>query len=489
MAVHSRLAWRHILKLGALGLALSVVILAGGVSNLSLYAQSETGSRPPAHLGYGVHIGPHLPAPPAVIQDLGMDWVKVYDAGQIADYPMLRVLYRMDLDWPNDWDYFRADVARRTREVIGRGVAAIEIHNEPNLSLEWPRGPNAWEYTQMLRVAYETIKSIDPNMIVVSGGLAPTLTTPDRGAINDLDFAREMLQNGAADYFDAFGYHPYGFNQPPEADPNQSELVFRRVERVRDLLVQYGAGDKPIWLTEFGWLRDPAEGDFNCAGQAGIAGFEWMVLPVETQADYTVRAFDYIDRHWPWVGPVFLWNLNWQQYDYDYEDECSHLRWYGLTEPDGTPTMTYHAVAAMPHRYSSYLPRLDANPAPLLDDETGEASAITVNEAGLPTFSIAAFCPRTIPVGAFEVVNSGWPVALTVRLEPQTFPGQGMPEVFVSTPEVRFGDDVTVYADVSDTAPGDYLLVVNLRGTYQGRTISGHARLLLQVENSPVNCQ
>jgi acyl-coenzyme A thioesterase PaaI-like protein len=34
----------------------------------------------------------------------------------------------------------------------------------------------------MLRVAYTVIKEVNPNIIVVSGGLAPTITTGDRGA-------------------------------------------------------------------------------------------------------------------------------------------------------------------------------------------------------------------------------------------------------------------------------------------------------------------
>ncbi len=459
-------------------LTLCALLLAAPIA-----AQSDE-SLPPPHLGYGIHIGPHLNAPPEMIHELGMDWVKVYDAGQVDDYAAFRVLYRMDLDWPDDWAYFRSEVARRTRELVQRGVDAIEIHNEPNLALEWPRGPNAWEYVQMLRVAYEQIKAIDPNVIVVSGGLAPTLTTPDRSAINDLDFAREMLENGAAQYFDAFGYHPYGFNQPPEADPYEHELTFRRAERIHDLLVAYDAGDKPIWMTEFGWLRDPSEAGANCAESPAFSGFDWLRVPLSVQADYTVRAFAYADRNWPWAGPMFLWNLNWQLYENDYEDPCSHLRWFSLLNADGTPTATYYAVAAMPHRYSLYLPRLEARPVV----PEGQVT-IPINREGQWIYTIAAFCPRVVTVGEFEVINTGWPAALNVTLEPQSVPIAGMPQVFVSTDQARVGDRVTLYTDVSATAPGEYLLVVDMQAVYGDRPISGHARLLLRVENSPVNCQ
>lgn len=447
-------------------------------------AQSgEEAPLPPAHLGYGIHLGPHLEAPPAQISQLGMDWVKVYEAGQVADYPNFRTLYRMDLDWPNDWDYFRSEVARRTRELVSFGVDAIEVHNEPNLSLEWPRGPNAWEYTQMLRVAYEIIKGIAPDVIVVSGGLAPTITTPDRGAINDLEFAREMLENGAADYMDVFGYHPYGFNQPPETAPAPDQLNFRRAELIRDLLIEYDAGDKPIWLTEFGWLRDPAESGRDCTNSPALAGFDWMRLPERVVADYTVRAFQFADRMWPWAGPMFLWNLNWQLYEHSYEDACSHLRWYGILEPDGSPTATFTAVANMPRRYSAYLPQVTAQPV------ASEGEAPPLNRDGQWTYPIAAFCPRMVPVGEFEVTNTGWPAAVNFTVEPQNAPAQGMPQVYVSTDQARFGDRVGVFADVSNTAPGEYLLVVNLRGVYGTRPVSGNAMLLLQVENSPVNCQ
>ncbi len=460
-----------------------LILLAGGTPTLAQSPTETPQPLPPAHLGYGTHIGPHLPAPLETITGLGMDWVKVYDAGQVDDYPTLRVLFRMDLDWPNDWAYFRSEVERRTRELVQRGVDAIEVHNEPNLSLEWPRGPNAWEYVQMLRVAYGIIKAVDPNVIVVSAGLAPTLTTPDRMAINDLDFAREMLENGAAEYFDAFGYHPYGFNQPPEADPTQNELTFRRTERVRALLDEYDAADKPIWLTEFGWLRDPAEGGLDCTGSPALSGFEWMRVSSQVQADYTVRAFAYADQYWPWAGPMFLWNLNWQMYDYEIEAACSHLRWFGLLEHDGAPTVTYRAVAAMPRRVSAYLPQVETVPL------SADGLPLPLDSASVWSVPLAAFCPRQVALGEFEVRNIGWPAAVIFDVQPQNFPMQGAPQVFVSTATARFGDRVTVYADVSYTAPGDYLIVVNLSGLFGERVIAGNARLLLQVENSPVNCQ
>src|SRR5262245_13928123 len=126
------------------------------------------GDMPPPHLGYGIHIAPNTTFDPNLVNALGVDWIKVYDPVQAANFPDKRVLFRLDLTWPNNWDQFKIDVANRAHDLIGQHIDAVEIGNEPNLVNEWSRGPNAWEYVQMLRVAYTSIKSANPNIIVVS---------------------------------------------------------------------------------------------------------------------------------------------------------------------------------------------------------------------------------------------------------------------------------------------------------------------------------
>ncbi|HLY28548.1 MAG TPA: hypothetical protein VKQ72_19530, partial [Aggregatilineales bacterium] len=202
------------------------ILCASPTSPVRIHAQD---TNPTPHLGYGIHIAPNTSVDVSLVNALGVDWVKLYDLSQTKLFPDKHVLYRLDLRWPNDWNAFKSAVADQARTLASLHIDAVEIGNEPNLVNEWSSGPNAWQYVQMLRVAYTSIKSANPNIIVVSAGLAPTLTTGDRGAINDLDFAKEMLDNGAAQWFDAFGYHPYGYNLPPEADPKTHELVFRRV--------------------------------------------------------------------------------------------------------------------------------------------------------------------------------------------------------------------------------------------------------------------
>ncbi len=71
---------------------------------------------------------------PAWIDQLRMDWVKVYETGQIAMFPNKHILFRMDLPWPDNWDAFRTSVRERAAQLAALGVDAIEVHNEPNLA-------------------------------------------------------------------------------------------------------------------------------------------------------------------------------------------------------------------------------------------------------------------------------------------------------------------------------------------------------------------
>ena len=55
-------------------------------------------------------------------------------------------------------------------------IHAIEVWNEQNLNREWTsvHGLDAEKYVELLRATYQTVKSIEPGTIVVSGALSPT---------------------------------------------------------------------------------------------------------------------------------------------------------------------------------------------------------------------------------------------------------------------------------------------------------------------------
>ena len=427
--------------------------------------QAQGSPKSAAHLGYGIHYAPNTSTNPALVSALGMDWVKIYQTGDAEKFPGKHILYRIDFKWPTDWDAFRTEATNRAHDLIGSPIEAIEVGNEPNLINEWNSTPNAWQYTQMLRVVYTEFKAVNPNLIIVSGGLAPTLTTPDHGAINDLDFAKEMLDNGAGQWFDAFGYHPYGYDQPPEADPARHELVFRRAERIRALLEQHGVF-KQIWLTEFGWLRNPAEDGVSCSdNDPDFRGFAWLRVSGTAQADYLVRALQYADVNWPWAGPAFIWNLNWSQSGVG---PCNQMRWFSLLHGDGSPTLAFQRIQQMSKHYSDYLPDIELH-----------ADTMTAN--------VSLGCLHRVPLGSFSISNSGYPVPAPLTITPANGPAPPFAESPITT--VRVGDTVTIFANPTGvTQPGQYTLYINVSAQVSGRVLSQTIQGYVVVSASDYNC-
>lgn len=223
-------------------------------------------------------------------------------------------------------------------------IQAIEIWNEPNLSREWcDQPPNPPQYVQLLRVGYEAAKRADPGVIVTTGGLTPTESW-DPTAMPDTVFLEQMYQAGAKPYFDVLSAHGPGYKASPEMSPDDvvasgSEygghrfFCFRRVEDLRQIMVNYGDGGKQITLTEFGWTSDEVH-----------PAYAWHKVSEEQKADYLVRAYNWAKQHWrPWIGVMFVWNITASGFGPDNE-----VYWWSVTEPDGTPRQAYNALANMP---------------------------------------------------------------------------------------------------------------------------------------------
>jgi hypothetical protein len=397
------------------------------------------------HLGYGINVGPHLKVPPTMLTELGLDWVKIYDLNQVDEFPDQHILYRTDVrGYPSSISAWEQEMVKLANRLELLGVEAVEIGNEPNLIIEWGnQPPNAREYADALCRGYRIFKKTAPDIVVVSAGLAPTDTRADGTVINDLEFAQQMINAGAGRCFDVWGYHPYGFNQPPESDPYKHEMTFRRTERMVQLLEKNGLRNRQLWLTEFGWVRNPAEEGLDCRNDHMFRDFQWMIVSKETQANYIVRAYQYAEANWPWAGPMFLWNLNWQSYSASYEPMCSHLRWFSILQTNGSPLPAYTALQKM-KKY----PPLDYGPTVGI---TGEELSRTV-EAG---------CAGITDMGSFTITNHGYPGSLRVEIKPAN--GPGLPTVWTSTYTATPGTTVDVLVDAKGVPPGLYMIGINVR--------------------------
>jgi len=368
---------------------------------------------PEPHLWYGINLRNPTPTQLNLVAGLGFGWVRMWD--EYTPVPATRlpynVLYVLSCEgYVTNLQAWGEHVTAIAQAGQGR-VEAYEICNEPNVTGFWEgRPPDPARYSQMLCVAYQRIKAADPAAAVVSAGLAPVGRIQGTcngwpgnncGAMDERTYAQAMLNQGAGVCMDAFAYHPYGFAYPPEQDPASVEngFVFRGLEVMHQILAAGGLEETPIWATEFNWLRDPAEDGPLPGWCHRIPDFEnffgWMDVSAQTQADYLVRAFQYADEHFPWLHGMFVWNLDWHNYNW----LCEASRYFSIRRYDGSEggetTPAYTALAGMEQRPGPFAPRLSVVPATLMlladIDEPGTVrGGAVVRNAGYRTLAWTA---------------------------------------------------------------------------------------------------
>lgn len=320
-----------------------------------------------------------------LMQDAGFRWVKqsfawetIEGAGkgqfdwQIADRVVrdvnqanLKLLARVgvDPDLPRFWageppqsgdhfaDFVRALAARYNCTPQAQGcIQAFQIWNEPNLAREWGnRRPNPAEYAEFLGKAYRAIKSVHPNAIVITAGMAPTGTDSDQAMPDDVFYERmyQAMGGNSNGYFDMLGVHGAGFAAPPETSPAEAAsnpafggyrfFAFRRVEDIRAIMERYGDANKRVVILEFGWTFDPVNPDYKWHGaDAGIDQF--------VQADYLKRSFEYAKANWPWVALMSMLtmpNLDWlNEGDPRFEEQY----WWAIMEPSQIDEKNFRAA-------------------------------------------------------------------------------------------------------------------------------------------------
>lgn len=278
---------------------------------------------------------------------VGVDtWAK-YDAiVALAEEYGPRLIIRLDTSPPwarpgNEWpatppanleDYgdFVESVARRYR---GR-VQHYQIWNEPNLTSEWGHKPvNAAEYVELLRLAHTRIKRADPDALIISAALAPTIEE-STSAMNELKYLDEMYRLGAAPYFDVLGVQAYGLRSGPDDHRlDEDDVNFSRPQLVRAVMVRHGDAHKPVWAAELGWNAQPLS-----LTKPPMFGR----VSEDLQSRYTIRAFERAREEWPWMGVMAIWFF--KRADYHWLDEPMY--YFRMAEPDLTPRQLYGAVQA-----------------------------------------------------------------------------------------------------------------------------------------------
>ncbi|MEQ8677842.1 MAG: LysM peptidoglycan-binding domain-containing protein [Aggregatilineales bacterium] len=326
----------------------------------------EAPALPNEAFGYGVEafmIGQDVAQLTDYVDELGVDWVKVrvewrdieaepasiefteLDAIVNAlDSQGLNIMFTVTNapDWarerfgddplnenapPQDLTTFEDFMTALTDRYSGT-VDAYQIWDEPNIRRNWscqinlgtadnPRvttGMCQTNYIDLLTVAYNAIKAIDPQAQVITAGLAPTGFNDGINAIADRDYLQGLYNEGVIAVSDAIGVHPGGWANPPDAlccdaapgvETHYENPIFYFLETLRayhDIMLANG-DTRPMWVTSFGWGTGQ---DTDFPSEANIFV---TYTSLSEQAIYVPRAYE-IGMETGYVGPMFLDNLN-----------------------------------------------------------------------------------------------------------------------------------------------------------------------------------
>lgn len=248
----------------------------------------------------------------------------------------------------------------------GDKIAAYEIWNEPNLQQE--NGgrvvpEDAGKYVELLVECYKRIKAVSPDAFVIAAPASSTGVNEPSAAVSDEVWYRAMYsyKDGIVkDFFDAQGVHPGGAANPPDTlYPDNPSVIegcvytsptkcwndepthyFRHVENVRRFMVEEGVGDHQIWVTEYGWSTPN-----------NTPGYEFgNYVNEQQQSDYIIAAMRRAnelykdDNGKPWVGAMFLWNMNyavlWQSQGNPQHEQAT----FGILNGDYSPRPAFTAI-------------------------------------------------------------------------------------------------------------------------------------------------
>lgn len=259
---------------------------------------------------------------------------------------------------PDDYNQFAEFLNELLQRYDGK-IDAIEVWNEENLDREWAtaNGVNPEDYVSFLKLANETIKAHDPNIIVISGALAPTGGGDWIGWIDDFQWLDRALAAGLLDYADCVGVHHNGYNIAPDVtyeqaptNPEAQTAIFRgpfdnahHSWSFKSTLDGYAEKihaidpNKKLCVTEFGWASSEGYDTYP-------TGFEFAQdNTLQEQADFIVQAYQQMVASGN-VWLAFLFNFDFGNKGNGPEDDPVP---YSIITTDGVPRPAFDAVSGM----------------------------------------------------------------------------------------------------------------------------------------------
>jgi hypothetical protein len=231
-----------------------------------------------------------------------------------------------------DFVNYAAAVAQRYQ---GR-ILHYQIWNEPNIYPEWgEQSVDPAAYAEMLCRTHDALKAIDPNIIVLTAAIGPTIDLSGRDAY-DLLYLQRLYDAGISDCYDVLSAQAYGlFSGPTDRRMRTVTMNFARPQWLRDIMVANGDAHKPIWISEAGWNPVPGADEVP-----GIDGREtYGVASIQEAADWIPIAYERALSEWPWLGMINYWFLK------RADDSERNQSWFyfRLLESDFTPTPAFES--------------------------------------------------------------------------------------------------------------------------------------------------
>ncbi|HEX2987800.1 MAG TPA: cellulase family glycosylhydrolase [Chloroflexota bacterium] len=406
---------------------------------------------------------------------LKSSWEKYDNIVDLANEYGIQMIVRLDLppkwahpnnEWPHTPPENLSDYGDFVYSVVSRykgKVKYYQLWNEPNLAIEWGgKEVNANDYVQLLKIGYQRAKEADPDAVIISAALAPTIEESWQ-ALNDQIYLQEMYDAGAKDYFDILSVMAYGLRfGPDDRRLALKDVNFSRPLLIREIMVKNGDASKPIWASEMGWNAQPdsttAEPVFGRVSEA-------------LQARYTVRGFQRAAQEWPWMGVMNIWFFK-RADDHEVDQPMYYFR---LVNPDFTPQPVYEAVKALgaepailhrgfvqeDHRALVFQGewKMVSDPQASLGSMKSTAQAGATISAQFEGTSISLVVPEGPEWGQAYVEIDGSPQR--ANLLPKD--GSARATVDLASPEKRWQQQIPVASDLSG---GTHQLVIKTGGPF-----------------------
>lgn len=208
---------------------------------------------------------------------------------------------------------------------MGNRVTEWELWNEPNYA------DPVKDYLPLLKVVYPTVKKVNPDITLISGGGSGAGGGPG-GA-----FIIPVLDAGGVDFQDGYSIHPYMAPNTPDfgyagtGGPIPAvniPTVWPYLKKISEENLRSDKKELSVWVTEIGWNSTTN-------------------LDIE-QAAYLARTYLLSRRHYMSPG-VFWYDF---QNDGDTPDNIEHN--FGLLRSDFSPKPSYQAAAVVASLLKNY---------------------------------------------------------------------------------------------------------------------------------------